>query len=121
MLQLLSACRSATGWLQLPELQLLRGPALEVVLRQGVPEAVAAAQKCVGQGSEEGSADGGKGAAATAEACLKNLAGLHVTIDALEMTGVAAAVKKLRKHSCSSIAKAATEVIAAWRKAVTEG
>lgn len=107
MLQLLSSTRAAAGWLELPDLQLLRGSALEAALKHGAAGAVAAAQDTK--------------AAAKAEMQLQRLALLRVTADALKATGVAAAVKKLRKHSHAGVAAAAAQTIAAWRETVTQG
>jgi hypothetical protein len=142
MLQLLSGCRAATGLLELPELSLLSGPALIAVLRAGVAGVVAAAQQRGKQQQTGGSSPpvgaAGAGGAAAGDACqastaageaaaekavvqLQQLAKLTVTADALEATGVAATVKKLRKHGHTGIAAAASKTIAAWRATVARG
>lgn len=124
MLQLLSSVRAAAGWLELPELQLLRGSALEAALQHGVARAVAAGRQVTTAQTNSSKAAGG--AAVTGEAAaagsmrkLQRLAQLDVTADALEATGVAVVVKKLRKHSHAGIASAAAQTIAAWRETVT--
>jgi hypothetical protein len=127
LLQLLSSGRAAEGWLELPELQLLRGLALEPALQHGVASAVAAAQQASTAQTNSSKAAGGAAvasgaadAAARSERQLQQLARLQVTADALEATGVGASVKKLRKHSHAGIAAAAAQTIAAWRETVTD-
>jgi hypothetical protein len=126
MLQLLSSGRAAGGWLELPELQLLHGSALEAALQDGVATAAAAAQQASIAQTNTSKAAGGAAvaggaadAAARSQRQLQQLAQLRVTADALEVTGVAATVKKLRKHSHAAVAAAAAQTIAAWRDTVT--
>lgn len=125
LLQLLNACKAAVSWLDLPELQVLSGPVLEAALKHGVAEVVGLAQQCARQPNDAGSSVRGDGAADThaagsdVQSKLKKLAVLKVTADALEATGVAAAVKKLRKHSNAEVGAAASSVIASWRASVT--
>jgi len=126
LLQLLNACKAAASWLDLPELQVLSGPVLEAALKHGVAEVVGLAQQCARQPNDAGSSVRGNSAADThaagsdVQSKLKKLAVLKVTADALEATGVAAAVKKLRKHSNAEVAAAASTVIASWRESVTK-
>lgn len=110
LMAVVTAVKQAGSWLELPKLSLLCGPGLEAALRQGVAQVVEAA----GGG-------GGAESVQAAETGLRRLAQLSVTADALEATGVAAAVKKLRKHQQPSVAAAAVGVVAAWRQAVTRG
>lgn len=126
MLTLLSSTRAAAGWLELPDLQLLRGAALAAALKHGVAGAVAAAARCnssssTGEQHQQQQPDGALAAATAAEVQLQALARLVVDADALEATGVAAAVKKLRKHGHVGVAASAAAAITAWRAAVARG
>lgn len=120
LMQIVHACKAADGWLDMPELQLLAGLSLQATLQHGVAAAVAAAAAAVKlqdsqQGGSSSSSQAGPGGA---ERLLQRLAQLRVTADSLEATGVAAAVKKLRKSASRGIADAASDCIAAWRETV---
>ncbi|KAG1689396.1 hypothetical protein DVH05_002197 [Phytophthora capsici] len=47
---------------------------------------------------------------------LTTLAGMVLTVDILKSTGVGRTINKLRKHSTPSVAKAATQLVAKWKK-----
>lgn len=47
---------------------------------------------------------------------LSSLAGMPLTVDILKSTGVGRLINKLRKHSAEHVAKAATELVALWKK-----
>lgn len=105
MTRLVTGVRQATGgWLQLPQLERLRGRALEAALRAGVPQALRLARTSSSHQA--------------AETALQQLSQLAVTADVLEATGVAVEVKRLRKHPASAVAAAAAQCVAAWRQSV---
>ena len=123
LMQVLARCKAANSWLELPELQLLSGAPLEAALKHGVAEAVAAAAQSGNKKSTQSgdSQDTCTAAGVEAQGKLQQLAQLRVTADALEVTGVAAAVKRLRKHGTAVVAAAATQTINTWREAVAAG
>ncbi|KAL3660874.1 hypothetical protein V7S43_013891 [Phytophthora oleae] len=47
---------------------------------------------------------------------LTTLTGMVLTVDILKSTGVGRTINKLRKHSTPSVAKAATQLVAKWKK-----
>jgi hypothetical protein len=54
--------------------------------------------------------------AALATHVLTTLAEMVLTVDILKNTGVGRTINKLRKHATPSVAKAATQLVAKWKK-----
>ncbi|KAG6592720.1 Transcription factor IIS, N-terminal [Phytophthora cinnamomi] len=54
--------------------------------------------------------------AALATHVLSTLADMILTVDILKSTGVGRTINKLRKHATPSVAKAATQLVAKWKK-----
>ncbi|ETN24241.1 hypothetical protein PPTG_00653 [Phytophthora nicotianae INRA-310] len=54
--------------------------------------------------------------AALATHVLSTLADMVLTVDILKSTGVGRTINKLRKHATASVAKAATQLVAKWKK-----
>ncbi|KAI9905900.1 hypothetical protein PsorP6_013611 [Peronosclerospora sorghi] len=54
--------------------------------------------------------------AALATHVLSTLAEMMLTVDILKSTGIGRTINKLRKHSTPSVAKAATQLVAKWKK-----
>ena len=54
--------------------------------------------------------------AALATHVLNTLAGMMLTVDILKSTGVGRTINKLRKHTTPLVAKAATQLVAKWKK-----
>lgn len=54
--------------------------------------------------------------AALATHVLSTLTDMVLTVDILKSTGVGRTINKLRKHATPSVAKAATQLVAKWKK-----
>ncbi|RMX62563.1 hypothetical protein DD238_007177 [Peronospora effusa] len=54
--------------------------------------------------------------AALATHVLSTLADMMLTVDILKSTGIGRTINKLRKHATPSVAKAATQLVAKWKK-----